>query len=119
MPFSGGGSGPSTPLNHNHTNFSGEGGSLDSNTLLNGVPLVSTPFPATDHVHNAVALQGGALDNTTLLNAAALVNTSFDPNVHLTNTQTNEGGSLVANSSIVTGASITINGVEYPIEVLI
>lgn len=67
---------------------------------------------------NAVG-DGSFLDNTTLLNAATLVSTSFSPLDHLTNTQALQGGSLVANSSIVTGASITINGVEYPIEVLI
>jgi len=46
MPFSGGGSGPSTPLNHNHTNLAGEGGALDSNTLLNATPLIDQ-FPET------------------------------------------------------------------------
>ncbi len=39
MPFSGGGSGASLTVNHKHTNLAGEGGSLDSTSLINDAPL--------------------------------------------------------------------------------
>jgi len=71
------------------------------------------------HKHTNAAGDGSNLDNTTLLNAATLVSSSFAPLDHLTNTQALQGGSLMANNSIVTGASITINSIEYPIEVLL
>jgi hypothetical protein len=120
MGFNGGGSGGTTGVNsHKHTNAVGDGSFLDNTTLLNASTLVTTQFNPVTHLHTLAANSGGILDSTTLLNASTLVSTSFAPLDHLTNTQSKQGGSLVANSSIVTGASITINGVEYPIEVLI
>lgn len=115
----GGGGGSTGVTNHIHDNNVGEGGALSNSTLLNAATLVTTQFNPVTHLHTLAANSGGILDSTTLLNASTLVNTSFAPLDHLTNTQSKQGGSLVANSSIVTGASITINGVEYPIEVLI
>jgi hypothetical protein len=42
MSFGGGGSGGSTTVSaHKHTNASGEGGSLDSTSLINDAPLFS------------------------------------------------------------------------------
>ena len=39
MSFGGGGSGAAAITAHKHTNASGEGGSLDSTSLINNAPL--------------------------------------------------------------------------------
>ena len=39
MSFGGGGSGAAAITAHKHTNASGEGGSLDSRSLINNAPL--------------------------------------------------------------------------------
>jgi hypothetical protein len=41
MSFGGGGSGAAAITAHKHTNASGEGGSLDSTSLINNAPLFS------------------------------------------------------------------------------
>ena len=41
MSFGGGGSGSAAITAHKHTNASGEGGSLDSTSLINNAPLFS------------------------------------------------------------------------------
>ena len=42
MSFGGGGSGASAITAHKHTNASGEGGSLDSTSLINDMPIFTT-----------------------------------------------------------------------------
>ena len=41
MSFGGGGSGAAAITAHKHTNASGEGGSLDTTSLINNAPLFS------------------------------------------------------------------------------
>ena len=41
MPFGGGGSGAAAITAHLHTNAAGEGGSLDSTSLINDSPIFS------------------------------------------------------------------------------